>query len=343
MKVLGKKPSGQRLERIKNSPNYKDGSFQNVRPTPQLREGASMLSISLNFFLKKKPSDVKPSKLMTSIRTDLVQLADQDPTLVWFGHSSYLIKYRGKNILVDPVFSGHASPIPPFVKAFDGTDAYTANDMPFIDLLIITHDHYDHLDYQTVMALKDKIGHIYTTLGVGEHLESWGFDSAKITEFDWWQSEKFSEQLKVTATPARHFSGRSLERSTTLWASFVLELDQYKIFIGGDSGYDDQFQEIGKKFGPFDIAMVECGQYNPDWPYIHMFPEQTAQAGIDLKTKVLFPVHWGKFILSDHAWTDSIERVQKAAKLQNLKLATPRIGEPIILHKSIPNSQWWLE
>lgn len=341
MKVLGKRPTGKHLVRVEQSANYKNGFFQNLANTPPLREGASTFTITKDFFLKKKAADIKPPQAIPSVKTDLHSLPDLTPTIVWFGHSSYLIKHQGKNILVDPVFSGFASPISLFVKAFEGADAYGVEDMPFIDMLIITHDHYDHLDYDTVLGLKDKIGHIYTTLGVGAHLDLWGFDLQKISEFDWWQSKQVSETIKLTATPARHFSGRDLERSKTLWASFVLEWGPYKLFIGGDSGYDEQFKVIGEKFGAFDIAFLECGQYNKDWPLIHMFPEQTAQAAKDLNTKVLFPVHWGKFILSDHAWNGSIKRVQIAAQILEVKLTTPQIGEAISLPQYLPNNKWW--
>lgn len=341
MKVLGKKPTGERLKRFEESANYKDGIFKNIAHTPQLRDGATTFTVAKDFFLKKKAADIKPSQLIPSVKTNLHSLPDHTPTIVWFGHSSYLIKYQGKNILVDPVFSGHASPISLFVKAFDGADVYGVEDMPFIDMLIITHDHYDHLDYDTVLGLKEKIGHIYTTLGVGAHLDLWGFDHQKISEFDWWQTKQISEATKITATPARHFSGRDFDRSKTLWASFVLEIGSYRLFIGGDSGYDEQFKVIGEKFGSFDIAFLECGQYNKDWPFIHMFPEQTAQAAKDLNTKVLFPVHWGKFILSDHAWDGSIKRVETAAKILEVKLTTPKIGEPISLPEHLPNDKWW--
>jgi len=343
MKVFGKKPSGQRLQKIAESKNFENGAFKNINPTPQLREGATTFTVAKDFFFKKKPEDIKPSAEIPSLKTDLTKVASDVPLVVWFGHSSYLIKHQEKTFLIDPVFSGHASPFSPFVKSFTGTDVYGVNDMPYVDYLIITHDHYDHLDFETIMGLKNKFGHIYTALGVGAHLESWGFSPEQFTEMDWWQTKTIDAQKEfvITATPSRHFSGRDFDRNKTLWNSFVLQLGSYRLFIGGDSGYDDQFKVIGEKFGGFDLAFLECGQYNKDWPFIHMFPEQTAQAAADLKAKYLFPVHWGKFILSDHGWHESIERVEKAASALHVKLTTPQIGEVIYVGKTWPNRRWW--
>lgn len=342
-KPLGKVPGKARLERILKSPNYKNDSFQNVVATPMSKEGVTMGKMLYDFLLKEKDKNIKPLEEVAFVQTDLLKLNDEKPTLVWFGHSSYLIKYKGKNILVDPVFSGYASPISTMVNAFPGTDRYHFADFPKIDLLIISHDHYDHLDYETVKEFKSKIEHAVMPLGVGEHFEHWGYPPQKLTELDWWEEYKFDDMITVTATPARHFSGRGLTRHKSLWASFVVQIGEYKIFIGGDSGYDEQFKKIGEKFGPFDLAMLECGQYNENWPFVHMFPEQTAQAAADLKAKILFPVHWGKFILSQHRWTESIERVTVKAKELNVQLTTPKIGEPLALGELIPNSSWWMK
>jgi L-ascorbate metabolism protein UlaG (beta-lactamase superfamily) len=339
MKTLGRKPSASRLARFQKSPYYKNGIFENIIPSPVM-QNVSTAKVMYDFFNARNLT--LPPKDIPSIQTDLKKLNDDKPTIVWFGHSSYLIKYKGFNVLVDPVFSGHASPVSFMIRSFQGANTYQASDMPEIDMLIITHDHYDHLDYKSILALKHKIKHIYTPLGVGDHLEHWGIPAEKITEFDWWQSKIVNDTVKLTATPSRHFSGRSIKRSETLWAAFVLELADKKIFIGGDSGYDETFKEIGKKFESFDLAILECGQYHVNWPNIHMFPEQTAQAAKDLNAKALLPVHWAKFALSLHAWNDPITRVLAAAKELNIPVTTPIIGEPIILPASLPNSPWWL-
>ena len=338
-KQFGKLPQNSRLERILNSPNYKNGAFQNLSPTPDIAEDASYYKIMKEFMNKTK--DAEPSQVLPSIKTNLKELNSENPVIVWFGHSSYFIRIHGKNILVDPVFSGNASPVSFFAKNFDGSNTYSIDDFPHLDMVLITHDHYDHLDYETIIKLKEKTSHFYTSLGVGEHLEHWGIDPKKISEFDWWQEQAFDDSIKITAAPARHFSGRRFKRNQTLWASYILKTPSFSIYLGGDSGYDTHFKEIGEKHGPFDIALLECGQYNKSWPFIHMMPEQTAQAAIDLKTKVLLPVHWSKFTLALHSWTEPIERVTKKAQELNLKTTTPMIGEPIIIGSHYPDKTWW--
>lgn len=338
-KVFGKIPSGNRLARITRSPNYKNGSFQNIEPTEVTRKGVSIFKLLKDF--SNRPKTVRPSKELPFVKTDLTQPVAVKPVITWFGHSSYFIKSRHFNILVDPVFSGYASPFPFFGKAFKGADRYAAEDFPEIDLLIITHDHYDHLDYRTITRLAGKIKQVVTPLGVGEHLEYWGIEAAKITELDWWENKTLDAEVTIRATPARHFSGRMFVRGKTLWASFVLNLHGYKIFVGGDSGYDAQFNMIGKTYGPFDLAILENGQYGDDWPYIHMKPEETMQAATDLKARIVLPVHWGKFVLSVHPWNEPIERIVAEAKKLQLPVVTPQIGEPYTIGDIPQANNWW--
>ncbi len=337
--TFGRHPATTRLARIEQSPNYRNGSFQNITPTAVMREGASYLNMMRDFW--NKPADNTPPRPLPSVQTDLKTLTDDKPTIVWFGHSSYLIQSKGFTLLVDPVFSGHASPVSFFGKAFAGANGYGAADMPPIDVLILTHDHYDHLDYETIVKLAPTVGHVYTALGVGAHLERWGIDPGKITEFDWWQHQPVAAGVDLTATPARHFSGRSMVRGKTLWTSFVLNLHGYRLFLGGDSGYDDQFKKIGDIYGPFDLALLECGQYGKDWPSIHMLPEETVKAAQELGAKTLMPVHWAKFSLAYHPWNEPIRRLTKEAAMQNLPLTTPRIGEPVVMGGPYPNTVWW--
>lgn len=338
--VFGKDPSGDRLERIKKSSHYKDGSFVNTHDTPMLSPDASYPKMMYNFFLGK-PKNAEPDITIPSVQTNLKSLKEATPVIVWFGHSSYLIKINGKNFLMDPVLSGNASPVSFVGKSYPGADVYSTDDFPELDGVIISHDHYDHLDYKTIVKLKSKVKHFYTALGVGAHLAHWGIEEEKITEFDWWEDMDLGDSMKITATPARHFSGRGFGRGKSLWASYVIQSPTHRIYLGGDSGYDDHFKEIGEKFGPFDIAFLECGQYNTQWPFIHMMPEQTVQASIDLKAKVLMPVHWGKFTLALHPWNESIERATKAADSLQVKLTTPKVGEPIIIDKLYPSEKWW--
>ncbi|XZF14254.1 MBL fold metallo-hydrolase [Chitinophagaceae bacterium MMS25-I14] len=337
--VFGKNPSGERLEKVKKSPNYKDSSFQNLSETPVAAADASYMKMICEML--NRPDNTKPPKPMPHVKTDLRSLSGDAPVIVWFGHSSYFLRVNGRNILVDPVFSGNASPVPFMVSAFEGSNVYSADDMPELDVLVLTHDHYDHLDYQTILQLKSKVKHFCTSLGVGSHLEHWGIDAARITEFDWWESSEVLPGMQFTAAPSRHFSGRGVKRAQTLWSSFILKTPEYNIYLGGDSGYDSHFKEIGERFGPFDLAILECGQYNKNWPYIHMMPEETARAAADLGAKVLLPVHWGKFVLAMHPWNESIERVLKAADELGIKVITPMIGEPVELNKNWPERGWW--
>lgn len=341
MRITGKLPSGKYKERISQSPNYRNGAFQNISPTPMKQEGITYWKMMREFF--KKHPDTAPAVKLPFVKTDLVKLRSVPPVLVWFGHSSYLLKIGHRTFLTDPVFSGNAAPFSFMVKAFPGSNEYKAEDMPVIDHLVLTHDHYDHLDYKTISRLKPKIRSIYCSLGVGAHLRYWGIDKNIITEMDWWQAEELDNDITLTAAPARHFSGRGLKRAQSLWSSFILKTPSHTIYLGGDSGYDSHFKEIGKKFGPFDLAILECGQYNVMWPLIHMMPEETVQAALDLKAKILLPVHWGKFRLSTHAWNEPVKRVVEKAAEEGLAVATPRIGEPVYINNNVyPISRWWV-
>ncbi|QKZ13159.1 MBL fold metallo-hydrolase [Spirosoma sp. KUDC1026] len=339
LSTFGANPSGERLERIKRSPNYKNGSFQNLSPTAVIAENTSYWQTARDFF--NKPKDNVPPAPLPSVKTDLKALPDNKTTVVWFGHSSYLIKSKGTTILADPVFSGNASPVSFFGSAYPGSNVYDVASMPTIDMLVLSHDHYDHLDFATIVKLIPKVKMFYTGLGVGAHLQRWGVPADRIVEFDWWDTQQLSPDIELTATPARHFSGRSLARGKTLWTSYVLNLHGDKLFLGGDSGYDTHFRKIGDKFGPFDLAILECGQYGEGWPDIHMFPEQTAQAALDLRAKALLPVHWAKFSLANHSWNEPVQRLLASEAAQGLDITTPRIGEPIIIGAANPKAAWW--
>jgi len=342
IKALGKNPWGERLKRVEHSPNYRDGVFQNISLTTMVLKKGDFFKTFIKFF--NKPENTKPPRPLPSVKTDLKNLPDGNPVLVWFGHSSYLIKINGKHILVDPVFSGYASPFKmKSAQNFDGSNVYSVDDMPPIDILLVTHDHYDHCDYKTILKLNTKTKFIVTSLGVGSHLEYWGIDKNKVTELDWGESVENIEGIKFTSASARHFSGRSFKRSQTLWASFILKAKDYSIYLGGDSGYDKHFKQIGEKYGPFDLAILESGQYNEAWKNIHMMPEETVQASTELKAKTLLPVHWGKFSLSLHPWNEPIERVIKKAEEVNVHVTTPMIGEPVLIGGKYPNRKWWRE
>ena len=335
---FGKAPAGARLQKIEASPYYRDGAFQNLEHTPSLAEGVSYTTVFRKFFFGKSKR-IKPASPLPSKKTDLHTLTGD--ALVWFGHSSYFMQLGGMKILVDPVFSGNASPISGTTRSFAGADVYPAADMPEVDILFITHDHYDHLDHKTVTALRPKVKRVITALGAGAHLEYWGYDPAVITELDWNEEINIGNGARVNTAPARHFSGRCFKRNGTIWLSFILTTPQWKIYLGGDSGYGTHFKEIGDRFGPFDLAILEDGQYNPYWKYIHMMPEEVVQAAIDLKAKKLLPVHWGKFALSLHDWDDPIIRVTAESRIKNMPLLHPLIGEAIDLNDPHTPDEWW--
>jgi L-ascorbate metabolism protein UlaG (beta-lactamase superfamily) len=339
--MFGRMPSGERLERILKSPNFKDGKFQNESITPDLAEGVSYSTVMWDFFFKKDKR-VNPSATIPSKKTDLMNLPADSNILVWFGHSSYFLQIDGKRFLSDPVLSGSASPISFTTPSYAGADIYTVDEIPPIDYLFISHDHWDHLDYETMKKLKSKVGKVITGLGVGEHLEYWGYDPANIIEKDWNEEIRLDDGFVVNTTPTRHFSGRGFKRCPTLWSSFVLTTPSMKIYIGGDSGYDKHFERIGNQFGPFDLVILECGQYNAYWKYIHMMPEEVVQAAIDLKAKRLLPVHWSKFSLAIHAWDDPIIRVKKEAERLNMPMIHPLIGESVNLKAPAPTPDWWV-
>ncbi|MCX2477601.1 MBL fold metallo-hydrolase [Pedobacter sp. MC2016-15] len=336
--AFGRLPSGARLEKIKLLPVYHDGAIKNFVDTPDLPAGVTYWDV-LKAMIQGNPNKRPPAPL-PFVQPEIGSV--EGTKVTWFGHSSYLLQIDKLKILVDPVFSKSTSPFS-FIgnRSYDGTDFIHAEDFDHVDIVLITHDHYDHLDMDSIIKLKDRTGYFITSLGVGAHLERWGVAPENITELCWSESTSLLG-LTFTAAPARHFSGRKFKRGQTLWSSFVIQTPVYKLFLGGDSGYEDHFKKIGEEYGPFDLAILECGQYNAFWPYIHMFPEQVVLAAKDLKAQLLLPVHWAKFSLALHNWDDSIRRVVKSAEEQHQHITTPLLGETILLGAKYPSSKWWL-
>ncbi|WP_084111201.1 MBL fold metallo-hydrolase [Chryseobacterium taiwanense] len=341
--VFGAEAKGERLERMQQSKHFKDKQFQNLSHTPSLAEGHSMPKVMYDFFFKKKDPLLKPVKNLPSIHTDLKNLSKDEDVFIWMGHSSYFIQTDGVSFLIDPVLSLYGSPFKFFNKAFAGADIFKPEDIPNIDYLVITHDHYDHLDYPTVKAIKNKVGKVILPLGVGAHLEQWGYQPEQLIEEEWGAEAFLKNNIKITFTPARHFSGRKTQRNVTLWTSYVLETPTKKMFLGGDSGYDTHFKMIGEKFGPFDYAIMENGQYNEAWKYIHALPEDVIQASIDVKAKKIIPVHSAKFALALHPWNEPLQKVVDLGKEKNLNILTPMIGEPVDLNASSQQFKIWWE
>ncbi len=283
----------------------------------------------------------RPQGRIPSVKRDLLHLDRSQDLVVWFGHSSYLLQVGGVRFLIDPVFSGHSSPFPFGFSAFPGSDRYTAADLPFIDVLLISHDHWDHLDWRTVKELRSKVGRVICGLGVGAHFDRWGYDFPKITELDWGDSVTLAPGFRLHATPAWHFSGRSLKPNRSLWCSYVLSAPGRKIFLGGDGGYGKHFADIGRQFGPFDLAILEQGQYDSGWRYIHTLPDQLPLEVRDLQARRVMPVHNSKFCLSNHPWKEPLEHLEVSAVRSHFSLLTPELGEIAKLDDSVPPPPWW--
>lgn len=336
--------SKQQQELFSKSKHYKDGKFLNnggVKIEMSLKD-----SFKAMWILFKSNSKAEPNKNIAVQKVDSISIANYNSKtrFIWFGHSTFLLQTKGKNLLIDPMFGDVPAPNPLLGnKRFSNELPIEIEKLPSIDAVLITHDHYDHLDYESIQKLKDKVKLFFTPLGIGIHLLKWGVEKERIIELDWWEEIKFDD-LTIRCTPAQHFSGRGIsDREKTLWCSWIIESDDENLFFSGDSGYASHFKEIGEKYGPFDFAFMECGQYNNLWPLVHMLPEETAQAGLDIKAKKMMPIHWGAFKLASHSWTEPVERISKKAKELNVDLVIPKIGEiiEIGLNDSEEIYPWW--
>lgn len=325
---------------VKTSPQLREGKYQNTLPVrPQ--SFAEQVKLFWTFLFNKPKNTVPVGSIPVQPLTREQLLAAPDDTVFRLGHSTMLMKLGGAFYLTDPVFSKRASPVQWFGPARFHQPPISIADLPPIEAIILSHDHYDHLDHAAVMALAEKTRHFITPLGVGDRLIGWGVPAAKVRQFDWWQATQV-EEVTLTATPARHFSGRSLaDRDTILWASWVIQHGDVKIFFSGDSGYFDGFKKIGERFGPFDLAMVETGAYDAMWPDVHMQPEQTLQAFLDLDGKVLMPVHNGTFDLGLHRWQEPLDRITALAHEQGVVLATPQMGAQLGVRAPAAAVDWW--
>lgn len=322
---FGRLPRGERLERIKRSPYYRDGSFHNIQSAPLMTSSKSRWENMWNF-LFNRPDGLVPEVPVSAVKTELGNLPKED-LMVWFGHSSYLLQLSGKKILVDPVFC-MASPVSFVNRPFKGTDIYAPEDIPPIDVLVITHDHWDHLDYSTVKAIKDRVDKVVCPLGVGEYFEYWGYSVGQIVELDWHEDAVPVPGLIFHCLPARHFSGRGLESNKTLWASFLVESPSLSVYIGGDSGYGNHFAEIGEKYVDIDVGILENGQYNEDWKYIHTMPELLGKAARELGAGTVITVHHSKYALSRHRWDEPLENELRMAREDSVNLKVLEIGVP---------------
>lgn len=344
---LGGKAEGERLERMKKASNFRQGIFVNTVET-NMEMPWSTLKKVMGHYLFADKSNKLPRKSIASkpfSSSSFESVSDSSIAMTWFGHSSILMRIDGVTLLTDPVLVGKRASMFSFMgpERFAYDQHVEVGQLPKIDAVIISHDHYDHLDYPTIQALKQSVKKFYMPLGIGAHFEEWGVPKENIIELEWWD-EITIEGVTLALTPTRHFSGRAIrDRFKTLWGSWVIVGRDQRIYFSGDSGYFPGFKEIGDKYGPFDLTFMECGAYNEGWSEIHMFPEETAQAHLDLKGKLLMPIHWGKFDLSLHPWKESVQRLSKKAADEHISLFTPEVGQLITLRDSSALDFWWEE
>jgi L-ascorbate metabolism protein UlaG (beta-lactamase superfamily) len=341
-RVLGLTAARRGRALSSTSPQHDGERFRNVKPRPA--EGLrKTLGIAWNVLLNKPggtvPADALPVEALSRAQLD----AAPDRSLYRLGHSTMLLKLRGQFWLTDPVFAERASPLRRLgPKRFHAPPIALA-DLPLLRGVILSHDHYDHLDRETVLALAQTTGVFLTPLGVGDRLIEWGIDASKVRQFDWWQGVEV-DGVHFTAAPAQHFSGRSLlDGNSTLWASWAIVDDDLRVFFSGDTGYFEGFRTIGERLGPFDVTLVETGAYDAQWPYVHMQPEETVQAHIDLRGRWLVPIHNGTFDLAMHRWQEPFERVTGLALARGVVLSTPRMGERLDLGAPHRGERWWRE
>jgi L-ascorbate metabolism protein UlaG (beta-lactamase superfamily) len=336
--ALGSRPAGAEAERVRNSPQYRDGAFRNVRRTSTLPPGSANETFRELLFGKQRRKPTSPVPLVTAAP---VAPATDGLHLTWYGHASTLVEIDGSTVLFDPVWSERASP-----SMLAGPRRLHPNPIPLdalprIDAVVISHDHYDHLDMATVRTLvRTQSAPFLVPLGVGAHLRRWQVPEDRIIELDWHEGAEVAG-LRLTATPAQHFSGRLFKRDGTLWSSWVVAGRTRKVFYTGDSGYFAGYAAIGAAYGPFDAALIQIGAYGPGWPDIHMTPEEGVAAHVDLNAELLVPVHWATFNLAIHAWTEPVDRVWREAKARGIVLAVPRPGERIDVDDPPAVDGWW--
>ncbi|SBS27596.1 metal-dependent hydrolase [Marinomonas aquimarina] len=329
-----------RVEAPVASDHFAEGHFHNNPLVPVSTSDEGQFALFYRF-LFQEVIDAIPEKPLPSKKTDLHALDPQDNVVVWMGHSTYFMQFDGKTYLIDPVFSDYASPVPGTNKAFPGTNIYDAEDIPAVDYLLISHDHWDHLDLPTLEGLKGKVGQVIAPLGVGSYLIQWGFAQERVFEGDWYDAFEDAD-VSIYLVPSIHFSGRLLTRNRTLWSGFAILTEKRKVLYSGDTGYGEHFKEIRERLGAFDLAILEDGQYNENWAHIHMSPEQAAQAAQDVDAKAVLAAHNSKFKLAHHAWYDPLERISQASEGQEYRMMTPLIGERVNLDDDTQTFQdWW--
>lgn len=341
-KQFGGKITPELVRRYQKSPNWRDGKFHNLEETSMDVRLSEMPGLLYKLFFGKG-SGFTPDKNLAieEFNTEAFLAPSNSIKYIWYGHGVYLLRINNKTLLIDPMLGPDSAPISPATTPrFSKNTLALIDDFPPIDLMLLTHDHYDHLDYASMKKLIPKIKNFYVALGCGRHLESWGVNARSIQEFDWWDSAIF-EGIKITFTPSRHFSGRGLlDRAKSLWGGWVFDTSTEKLYHSGDGGYGKHFKEIGEKLGPFDLGFMECGQYGEKWHQIHMFPEESIQAALDAKVNLATPYHWAGFKLALHSWTEPATDFVHQAKLKSVKYTLPKLGELMSLN-DVKTKEWW--
>ncbi|MCV9386034.1 MBL fold metallo-hydrolase [Reichenbachiella ulvae] len=338
----GKQSEADKLQYAKLD-HYQDGGFVNLIPTYTMEVNAKNIYGFFKEQFTNKEQRAPEKKLMPEKLDSLEIVNNLKTRITWFGHSTILLELDGSKILIDPMLGDVPAPHPMLGKArFVKELPIAIEKLPYLDAVVISHDHYDHLDYGSIQKLKDKVGRFFVPLGVDAHLEAWGVDPSKIESLNWWDETEL-KGIKMAFAPSRHFSGRGIgDSNATLWGSWIFKGNEDKIYFSGDGGYGPHFKEIGEKYGPFDFAMVECGQYDERWSQIHMMPEESVQAGQDVGARAIMPIHWGTFVLAFHDWRDPVERATSKAEELGIPIITPKIGEAFTmdeLNNKFP--RWW--
>jgi L-ascorbate metabolism protein UlaG (beta-lactamase superfamily) len=339
--AFGAKPAGERRARAERSGHYRDGAFSNLEPTNKLTPGTFGEMLHHQFFGEEQRVPAKALPVLKRTAADYATPPASGLRATWIGHATVLLEIDGKRVLTDPVFSARCSPFQWIGPERFAPPPIALDALPPIDAVVVSHDHYDHLDQHTITKLAERGAQFVVPLGIGAHLERWDVAAKQITDLDW-HERKLIGDLQLTATPARHYSGRGvLDGDATLWASWVIAGPKHRVFFSGDTGYSAQFAKIGAAHGPFDLTLIKVGASDPTWQQIHMSPEEALKTHRDVRGRVLLPVHWGTFNLAYHDWHEPAERVLAAARKAGVTLALPRLGEWVEPPGTVPASAWW--